>query len=178
MIARPKYGQFPWPSVRSGWARYSSRFSFRRPQCVSLRSGLNGRSMWRFNALDHADARKHRWPVMFSDQQLRLHRSLPFSLGQFTEVDCGITQRDQLTSGRQRERTEKLLMPRHDYPCTDSPDNLGNVGRIRTISALKRFWFPMPGKGTANRGAVEFAATAAASTMSLILRRRVTIASG
>jgi hypothetical protein len=38
-------------AVRISAARHSSLFSFRRPQCVSLREGLNVRSTFRFNAL-------------------------------------------------------------------------------------------------------------------------------
>jgi hypothetical protein len=56
-------------------AAHSSRF-FRFPQGVSLQSGLNSRTTWRFSAL--ADARHHGRAVMFDDQEQRFNCSLPF----------------------------------------------------------------------------------------------------
>jgi hypothetical protein len=65
-----------------------------------------------------ADAREHRWPVMFGDQQPRLHGGLPLvgvvlCLGQFGDVFCGVAERDQLFAARQHDRIEKRLIPCH-----------------------------------------------------------------
>jgi hypothetical protein len=48
----------------------------------------------------NADARKHRWPVTFCNQQQRPHRCLPFfgvvfCLGQFRDVERGVAERGQ-----------------------------------------------------------------------------------
>jgi hypothetical protein len=66
-----------------------------------------------------ADARKHRWPVMFYDQQQRLHRGLPFvgvvlCLGQFGDLERGVAERHQRFPTLQRGRVEKPLIPIHD----------------------------------------------------------------
>ena len=50
--------------------------------------------------LHDADARKHRWPVKFCDQQQRFDRGLPFigivfRFRQFGDVSGGIAQRAQ-----------------------------------------------------------------------------------
>jgi hypothetical protein len=44
--------------VQAARRGYSSRFSFRFPQCVPLRSGLNTRGVLRWIALQHRDARQ------------------------------------------------------------------------------------------------------------------------
>ena len=65
------------------------------------------------------DPRKHRWPVMLSNQQQRFHRGLPivgivFRFRQFSDVLGGIAQRAQrLLSARQYDRIKKLLIPGH-----------------------------------------------------------------
>jgi hypothetical protein len=66
-----------------------------------------------------ADASEHRWPVMFGDEQQRLHCCLPFvgavlCLGQFSNVFCGVAKRDQWFPTLQYDRVGKLLILRHD----------------------------------------------------------------
>jgi hypothetical protein len=48
----------------------------------------------------HADTGKHRWPVLFSHQEQRLHRGLPFGrllfcFGQLGDVGPGVFERDE-----------------------------------------------------------------------------------
>jgi len=59
------------------------------------------------------NARELRWPVMFGDEQQRLHRGLPFVLcpGQLGNVLRGIAERDQQFPARQYDRIEKSLIP-------------------------------------------------------------------
>jgi hypothetical protein len=54
-----------------------------------------------------SDARKHRWPVKFRNQQKSLHRGLPcfgivICLRQFGDVERGVAERDQRVSGPAR----------------------------------------------------------------------------
>jgi hypothetical protein len=69
----------------------------------------------------HADPGEHRWPVMFCNQQQRLHRSLPFfgvvfCIGQFGDVERCVAERGEPFPARQYDWIEKLLIPRHDSP--------------------------------------------------------------
>ena len=71
--------------------------SFRRPQCLAFRDGLNTRSTRRFSAYP----REHRRAVALGYQQQRLHNGQPFfgvvfGLRQLGDVFSGIAKRDQL----------------------------------------------------------------------------------
>jgi hypothetical protein len=63
-----------------------------------IHDGPNTRSTWRFKARTYPG--EHRWPVLFCNQQKRLHGGLPifgivFCFGQFNDEMCGIAERDQ-----------------------------------------------------------------------------------
>jgi len=66
----------------------------------------------------HPDAREHRRPVMFGDQQQRFHRGLPvggvvFRFRQRGDVGRGIAQRLDRAPVRQDDRIVELRGPRH-----------------------------------------------------------------
>jgi hypothetical protein len=66
----------------------------------------------------YANPREHRWPVLLSDQEQRLHRSLPFiglvfCLGQLGDVVCGVAQGHQRLALGQRNGCVELRSPIH-----------------------------------------------------------------
>jgi hypothetical protein len=88
--------------------RHWSLLSFRFPQCVSLRSGLNVRSTFRFNALN-ANAGHHGGPAKLDDQEQGFYRGLPLleillGLRQACDVVASIAQSRELAPTRQRDR--------------------------------------------------------------------------
>jgi hypothetical protein len=56
---------------------HSSRFSFRRPQCVSFREVSNSRWTFRFNALSRPIRAHHGRAVELDDQEQGFYRGLP-----------------------------------------------------------------------------------------------------
>jgi hypothetical protein len=63
-----------------------------------------------------ADAREHRRPIKFYNQQQRFHRCLPFRSGvlgsrKLRDIVAGVLQRDEQATARQGNRLIKTPMP-------------------------------------------------------------------
>src|SRR5712664_4033855 len=107
--ARPFLPGFSLPA-------HSSRFSLRRPQCVSLRDGLNSRWTCRFGALRIADARHHGGPVELDDQEQGFDRGLPlleqlFGLRKIGDVSASVFEGDKLATAGQENRIIERPLP-------------------------------------------------------------------
>jgi hypothetical protein len=94
-----------------------SRFSLRRPQCGSLREGLNSRTWPRFNAPHDAYPREHRWSARrrHQDQGLRGRlplRGLVLGLRQFRDVSAGVLKGDKLAKRRGIGSSNRRFQPR------------------------------------------------------------------
>jgi hypothetical protein len=66
-------------------------------------------------------AGEHRRPVLFGDEQQRLHRGLPF-VGVFGDVFCGVAARQPrfrsgTMIGSKNRRFTKVTPPREQAPC-------------------------------------------------------------
>jgi hypothetical protein len=80
-----------------------------------LRDGSNTRSTFRLSALN-TNPRKHRWPVLFNDEDRRLHRGLRFrrllfGFGQLGDLGPGVFEPDELATVRQRNRIAERPVP-------------------------------------------------------------------
>jgi hypothetical protein len=77
-----------------------------RPQCGSSRPVEYALDV-PVKRSHNGNPRKHRWPVLFSHQEQRLPRGLPFrrllfGFGQLGDLGPGVFERDALATARQR----------------------------------------------------------------------------
>jgi hypothetical protein len=98
----------------------------RAPRCGWWCGGGRSGSLQRIVAVQrshHPNPRQHRRAVALGNEQERFGRRLPFrrlvlGLRQFSDVERGVAERDQLAPAVQVDRIEKLLVPSQSADTT------------------------------------------------------------